>query len=118
MSIHFAAAKSAGLAPASSPNAQVLVAQARARVANDNADFNEKSEQNELVLRAALRHFATHGLGAAKVAQAQAEKAFHLGDQETYEWWLGITRTLDRRLAAKVSPKRAKIEEVPAPDGA
>ena len=118
MSIHFAAAKTAGLAPASSPNAKVLGARAKARVANDNTDFSQRSEQNEQVLRAALRHFATHGLGAAKVARAQAEKAFYQGDQETYEWWLGITRTLDRRLAATVSTRRKTIEEVPAPEGA
>lgn len=81
----------------------MLLARARKRVANDNIDFAKRSQQNEEVLRAALRHFADHGLGAAKVARAQAEKAFFQGDRETYDWWLGITKTLDRRLAASVS---------------
>lgn len=103
MSIHFAAAKSAGLAPVSYPNAKVLTIRARRKVANDNVDFSERSKQNELVLRAALRHFAEHGMGAAKVARAQAERAFFQGDRGTYDWWLDITRTLDRRLAASVS---------------
>ena len=107
MSIHFAAAKSSKVAKTSSPSARALVSRAQAKVANDNADFSaefsEKSAQNELVLRAALKHFAAHGLGAAKVARAQAEKAFFQGDRETYDWWVGITRTLDRRLAASLS---------------
>lgn len=103
MSIHFAAAKTSRVARASSPNARVLVLRAQAKVANDNADFSAKSAQSELVLRAALKHFAAHGLGAAKVARAQAEKAFFHGDRDTYDWWVGITRALDRRLAASVS---------------
>lgn len=110
MSIHFAAAKTAGFASASSPRAKALAERARENVANDNADFSARSQQSELVLRAALRHFAAHGLGAAKVARAQAEKAFFQGDRETYDWWLGITRTLDRRMAASVSGQ----EDVPA----
>ena len=101
MSIHFAAALLTGRAPACAPVAKALVTRARERVANDNADFSDQSEQNSLMLRAALRHFAQHGLGAARVARAQAEKAFFEGDRQTYDWWLGITRTLDRRLAAQ-----------------
>lgn len=101
MSIHFAAALLPGRAPACAPVAKALVTRARERVANDNADFSDQSEQNSLMLRAALRHFAQHGLGAARVARAQAEKAFFEGDRQTYDWWLGITRTLDRRLAAQ-----------------
>lgn len=103
MSIHFAAAKSSALASASSPNAKALLTQAREQVSNDNVDFSEQSEHAELILRAALQHFAEHGLGAATVARAQAEKAFFDGDRETYDWWLGITKTLDRRLASGVS---------------
>lgn len=103
MSIHFAAAKTAGLTPVCYPNTKRLLTRARARVANDNVDFIERSQQNAQVLRAALKHFATHGLGAAQVARAQAEKAFFDGDRETYDWWVDITRTLDRRLASNVS---------------
>ncbi|MEP0391354.1 MAG: hypothetical protein ABJ205_13745 [Erythrobacter sp.] len=103
MSIHFAAAKSANTAPARSRDARNLVLRAQKRVANDNADFSERSQSNDLVMRAALRHFAAHGMGAAKVARAQAETAFFKGDRDTYDWWVDITRTLDRRLAANVS---------------
>jgi len=103
MSIHFAAANTAALAPTRSIDARALLRRVRKQVANDNADFGERHEQNDQVLRAALRHFATHGMGAAKVARAQAERAFFKGDRETYDWWLGITRALDRRLAANVS---------------
>ncbi|MEO0872746.1 MAG: hypothetical protein AAFY19_12435, partial [Pseudomonadota bacterium] len=62
------------------------------------------------VLRAALNHFAKHGLGAAGSARAQAEAAFLAGDMESYSWWLGITQTLDRRLAAEA----ARLAEGPA----
>lgn len=108
MSIHFAPAKSTAIAPVISPNARVLFVRARAKAANDNADFSTKSAHGERVLRAALRHFADHGLGAAKVARAQAEKAFFQGDRETYDWWVGITRTLDRRLAEELSGRNVK----------
>jgi len=107
MSIHFAAAKSANITNARSGNVRILVARAQKRVANDNADFSERSHNNDQVMRAALRHFAAHGLGAAKVARAQAEKAFFKGDRDTYDWWVDITRTLDRRLAASVSGQDA-----------
>ena len=100
MSIHFAAANPSGLSPAKTAVAKKILAKAQSSVANDNEAEREATDQ---VLRAALRHFAQHGLGAAKVARAQAEKAFFEGDRATYDWWLGITRTLDRRLAAGVS---------------
>jgi hypothetical protein len=54
------------------------------------------------MLHAALRHFAAHGLGAAREARRQAESAFFAGDRQTYDWWLGVCRTLDRRLAAQL----------------
>lgn len=100
MSIHFAAANPSGSSPASPAAAKKILAKAQGCVANDNG---VESLQSDRVLRAALHHFAQHGLGAAKVARAQAEKAFFDGDRETYDWWLGITKTLDRRLAASVS---------------
>ena len=100
MSIHFAAANPAGFTRAKPAVAKKILAKAQARVANDNEAEREVADR---VLKAALRHFAQHGLGAAKVARAQAEKAFFEGDRDTYDWWLGITRTLDRRLAASVA---------------
>ena len=101
MSIHFAAANAPGRAPACSPIAKAMIARAIERVANDNGDGFEKTVANDHMLRAALRHFAQHGIGAAHEARAQAEKAFFAGDRQAYSWWLGITRTLDRRLAAE-----------------
>jgi hypothetical protein len=66
---------------------------------NDNGD----DRQNDALLRAALRLFAEHGLGAGHRAQAQAENAFFSGDRERYRWWLAITRTLDRKLAVELA---------------
>ncbi len=95
---------------ASSAYARAMAVRAMRRVANDNAGSNGM-EQNVLglakqgltphdpMLRAALRHFAEHGLGAAREARSRAEYAFFEGDRAAYDWWLGITRTLDRRLA-------------------
>ena len=107
MPIHFAAANAPGHAPACSPIAKALVARAIERVANDNGLEAEQAAQvsqpSDQMLRAALRHFAQHGLGAAREARAQAEKAFFDGDRQAYDWWLGITRTLDRRLAAEAA---------------
>lgn len=95
MSIRFAAPAIPGHFPACSPIARALVARAVERVANDNGNH----VPDEKLLRAALRHFGEHGLGAARAAREQAEKAFFEGDRQAYDWWLGITRTLDRRLA-------------------
>ena len=114
MPIRFAAANAPGCAPACSPIAKALAARAVERVANDNGLSSQQIARAELandqILRAALRHFAQHGLSAAGVARAQAEKAFFEGDRQAYDWWLGITRTLDRRMAAeadKIAPHGA-----------
>ncbi|MEP3051436.1 MAG: hypothetical protein ABJP48_00460 [Erythrobacter sp.] len=94
MTIHFAAARS----PECSPIARALAKRAVGRAANDNGD----SAPSDKLLHAALRHFGEHGLGAARAARAKAEQAFFAGDRQSYDWWLGITRTLDRRLAAQI----------------
>ena len=114
MPIRFAAANAPGRAPAYSSIAKALAVRAIERVANDNGLSGQNNACAELfndqMLRAALRHFAQHGLGAARVARAQAEKAFFEGDRQAYDWWLGITRTLDSRMAtdtAKLPPHRA-----------
>ena len=101
MPIRFAAAHVPGRAPACSPIAKAMVARAIERVANDNCEGAQPARPNDHMLHAALRHFAQHGLGAAREARSQAEKAFFAGDRQAYDWWLGITRTLDRRLAAE-----------------
>lgn len=111
MPIHFAAPSIPGRAPACSPIAKAMVARAVERAANDNGEGAAAARlANDQLLRAALRHFAEHGLGAAREARAQAEKAFFDGDRQAYDWWLGITRTLDRRLAAEAE----KFEHQPA----
>lgn len=100
MTVHFAAARST----ARSPIARALARRACGRAANDNGDADGAED---LMLHAALRHFAAHGLGAARAARAQAETAFFAGDRQAYDWWLGICRTLDRRLAAQPIVKSA-----------
>lgn len=93
MTLHFAAARSA----ARSPIARAL--QRRPVVAADNDNC---ASTDDRLLHAALRHFAAHGLRAAREARKQAEQAFFAGDREGYDWWLGVCRTLDRRLAAQI----------------
>ncbi|OBX20514.1 hypothetical protein A9995_02045 [Erythrobacter sp. QSSC1-22B] len=102
MSFHFAAARSV----AHSPIARALARKALGRAANDNpcgeADPTEALGGQDLLLKAALRHFGEHGLGAAREARKHAERAFFTGDSQSYRWWLGVCRALDRRLAAEL----------------
>ncbi len=92
MTLHQAAARNS----ANSPIARVLTRQAHGRSANDNG---ANAPASQLVFEAALRHFAKHGLGAAKDACEHAETAFHAGDNQACNHWLAICRTLDRRMA-------------------
>ena len=94
MTVYFAAARNA----ARSPIARALTRRPVVHVANDN----DNDGADDRMLHAALRHFAQHGLGAAREAHRQAERAFFAGDRQAYDWWLGICRTLDRRLAASL----------------
>lgn len=96
MTIHFAAARTPLTAMLRSLRASAIIG----RAANDNAGPGHSAE-----LRAALRHFAIHGLGAANVARRNAEKAFFQGDREAYLHWHTICRTLDRRMAAALSDR-------------
>ncbi|MBX7496474.1 hypothetical protein K3172_11470 [Qipengyuania sp. 6B39] len=98
MSVHFAAARST----AHSPIARALARKAHANAANDNGDAAECAAQAgsfDTMMRAALKHFAEHGMGAAQEARRQAEQAHFAGDSTGYDWWLGVCRALDRRLA-------------------
>lgn len=70
-----------------------------ARAANDNGD----PRQHDDALRDALKLFAQYGLRAADEARERAERAFFAGDRTAYRRWLGICRTLDRRMASAVS---------------
>ena len=103
MPIRFAPAKSRfpvrSHAPACAPIARALASRAVERAANDNGPSPTARALNDQVLRAALRHFAEHGLSAARTARVKAEAALSAGDQQAFEWWLGITRTLDKRMA-------------------
>lgn len=102
MPVHFAAARST----AHSPIARALARKAITRAANDNGDHDRPSSRFESsfdrVMRAALSHFAEHGLGAAHEARRQAEEAHRAGDMQSYQWWLGVCRTLDPGLAARL----------------
>lgn len=99
MSLHFAAARS----PVHSPIARALARKALGRAANDNGGPVDAQASGAIIdsgMRAALGHFATHGLKAAELARQQAEAAHSTGERETYRWWLDICRALDRGLAA------------------
>lgn len=95
MSIRFAA-------PPQAMSVRLSEVQVRAfvgRPANDNLP----DEAADAMLRAALRHFADHGLAAAGHARRRAEAAFFAGDREAYRWWLGVCRALDRRMARELA---------------
>ena len=94
MSLRFAAART----PSRSPVARALRKRTIDCVANDNG----ANVEHDRMLKAALRHFGEYGLGAARKARQSAEAAFFAGDRELYDWWLGICRVLDRRLAAEL----------------
>ncbi len=99
MTVHFAAARTG----ASSPVARILGRRRFLSAANDNCGQNGDDQ----LLRASLRHFAEHGLRAAEEARKHAEQAFFAGDRESYQWWLGICRMLDRRMAAQFERSNA-----------
>jgi hypothetical protein len=83
-----------------SPIARALGRRALTRAANDNG---ESGAADEPLLHAALRHFGSHGMGAAQAAYDEAIRALSDGNRQDYDWWLGICRTLDRRLATRLS---------------
>lgn len=95
MSIRFAA-------PPQARNVRLSGSQARAAIARATND-NDAAHSDDALLRAALRHFAEHGMAAASHARRRAEAAFFAGDRNAYRWWLGICRTLDRRLAREIA---------------
>lgn len=97
MTVYFAAARTA----IRSPVARVLSRRTPGRAANDNGDL-AGILANDNLIHAALRHFANHGMGAAREARKQAESAFFTGDRQGYDWWLGICRALDKRIAGQL----------------
>jgi hypothetical protein len=74
------------------------------RPANDNG----RAEHDERLISATLRHFAGHGLSAARRACENAEAALRAGREEECRYWLSICRLLDRRMADSLS---ARVEQ-------
>jgi len=70
--------------------------------ANDNG---HEAANDDAVLSEALRHFAAHGVCAARHAGDRALLAHRSGDAKEFDWWLSVCRMLDRRLANAVSIK-------------
>ncbi len=71
---------------------------------------NGADPQGEALLRAALRLFADHGLGAGHRAQIEAEASFFSGNRDSYRWWLAVTRTLDRKLAVELAGRMGSAQ--------
>ena len=69
------------------------------------ANDNGAKHTGEAMLNAALRHFAEHGLAAARHARSEAENALEAGDEQAYSYWLEVCRTLDRRMAQELDRK-------------
>ena len=102
MTIHFSAATAAK----SSVIASKFCASVPLLAANDN----HRSIDRGSLLRAALQHFAEHGLSAAERARANAETAFFSGDRQSYDHWMAICDTLDRRMAMAVKAHHGDCE--------
>lgn len=67
--------------------------------ANDNSLRQVRAE----VLHAALRHFARHGMAAARIAGERATAALAADDAAGHSWWLEICNALDWRAAARLA---------------
>ncbi len=109
MTVHFAAARNAAF----SPIARALTRPALGRAANDNASSGARADEtaaSDHLINAALRHFANHGLGAAREARKEAEIAFFKGDRQGYDWWLAVCRTLDKRIAGQLDRATNALE--------
>lgn len=98
MTFHLATARSAACLSVQ----RLLAHDGHGQAANDNPGAEEFDDR---MLHAALRHFAEHGLSAARAARGHAEHAFFAGDRKGYDWWLGICRTLDRQLASELAQR-------------
>ena len=95
MTVHFAAARSR----ASSPLARIMGNARRGLPAND-----EPAAQTAIIdglTEATLRHFAEHGLGAARAALDFAEQAREAGDIAESEYWVDMCRRLDTQAAVR-----------------
>ena len=91
MSIFFSAAHN----PGGSAIARALSAGVPLNAANDNSSA---VLAGDALVQAALRHFAVHGLGAARHARIEAEAAHARGDASACQDWLAVCGLLDRRM--------------------
>ncbi|NVD44072.1 hypothetical protein [Qipengyuania atrilutea] len=73
------------------------------QAANDNL----VNPLKDSMLRAALKHFAQHGLGAAQNARMRAQEARFAGDHAAYRWWRDMCRSLDARMASALPDPEA-----------
>ncbi|MGX7951738.1 hypothetical protein ACWPM1_04145 [Tsuneonella sp. HG249] len=110
MTLRFAAARTS----TASPLARALVRKGPAQPTNDNAVALAGQAELCSELRAALLHFAAHGLGAARTARGEAELAHAAGNEASYRYWLGICHTLDRRMAGRLVRRHAPLVGEPA----
>src|SRR4051812_11824768 len=104
MTIRFAAAHSGE----STAIARALTATVTGRAAANDND-SAPGFPRDAVLRAALKHFAQFGLGAAQQAHRNAKAAFFAGKREDYRHWLAVCRALDRRMADAVVAHRGTV---------
>ena len=97
MTVRFASARCA----ARSPLARVLSRGEIGAAANDSEGQEARKIMSDTT-KAALLHFAEHGLRAVPVALTNATLAASAAHEEDYRHWLGICRALDRRAALRV----------------
>lgn len=100
MTIRFAAAYS---------GESTVIVRALSAAVRPAANDNVAGFPRDVLLRAALKHFAEYGLGAAEQAHRNAEAAFFAGNRDEYRHWLDICRALDRRMADAVVAHRGTI---------
>ena len=103
MSIRFAPARNA----ANTPLARILKRGPLKLAANDHDRIIPEMRNTT---EDALRHFAAHGLRAAKVALGNASAAAAAAHDEDYRYWLGICRELDAPAAARFEAGRSLAE--------
>jgi len=98
-------------AKASSPFAVNCSDRCTPRPDNDNACAQPGHDR---LIEAALRHFVAHGLGSARAAYAEAERALAAGDIELSGEWLDICSAFDRRLGAELQRRLGTPTRSPA----
>lgn len=72
---------------------------AGAALAASRTGANDSAAHDEVLLAAALRLFAAHGLSAARRACEAAEIAADGGDHAGAEWWIAVCAMLDGPMA-------------------